>query len=187
MKKGIMLITNNVEDGEVVVPRDLLLRGKILIDLVSVLDSKEIKTSYGLNIVADFNLSEVNLNDYDFLMIPGGKYVKELLDGVERIEERNKVLEVIEHFTKSRKLITSICAGPRFLAYHGLLDDIEFTCYPGCQYDMQGEYLSDSLVVYQNNIITARSIAASVEYGLKIIEVLYGTEMKEEVKRQIVY
>lgn len=187
MKKGLMLITNNVEDGEVVVPRDLLLRGKILIDLVSILETNVVKTAYGLNIIADFKISEVNLKDYDFLMIPGGKYVKELLDTEDKIEERKIILETIKYFIDNKKLITSICAGPRFLAFHGLLDDIDYTCYPGCQYDMQGNYFENQPVVFQNNVITARSITASFDYALKIIEVLYGLDMKEEVKKQIIY
>lgn len=65
--KGLMIIGNNIEDGEALLTRDLLLRAGLKLDLVSIYKSnRKIKTAYGLNIQADYAVNEVELFEYDF-------------------------------------------------------------------------------------------------------------------------
>jgi len=63
MKKGLMVFSNNMEDGEALFTRALLVRGGLQIDTVSIGD-KEVKTSYGLYVKADYTLEEINLDTY---------------------------------------------------------------------------------------------------------------------------
>ncbi|MDL2292503.1 DJ-1/PfpI family protein [Acholeplasma sp. OttesenSCG-928-E16] len=164
MKRGLIIFSNNMEDAEGIFTRDLLIRAGLKIDVASS-DSKDITTAFGLKVKTDYLLSEISPSEYDFLVIPGGKYVMEIINNDKVI--KNLILE----FHKSQKLIAAICAAPRFLGQLGLLSKTKFTCYPGCEIDMPyGIYQKDEEVVKDKNIITARSVAAVVPFCAAIID-----------------
>lgn len=73
--KGIILLANHFEDTEALVTIDLLRRAGITVDMVSIEKSVDLVTQYNLKIKAEFTVDQLNLNDYSFLIIPGGKAV----------------------------------------------------------------------------------------------------------------
>lgn len=183
--KALFLVSNYTEDGETIVLRDLLLRSKFKVDLVSITDSLDLETAYGLKYKADYLLSEVDIKKYDFLYVSGGKYVSMVIDGKdhEKLENINKV---INYFYEKNKLIIAICAAPRFLGRLGLLDNIDFTCYPGCEHEMKGNYLRNQKVVVTDKIITARSIYSVFDLGYEVVKKLYGNDMANNLNLQLV-
>lgn len=183
--KALFLVSNYTEDGETIVLRDLLLRSKFKVDLVSITDSLDLETAYGLKYKADYLLSEVDIKKYDFLYVSGGKYVSMVIDGkdYEKLENINKV---ITYFHEKNKLIIAICAAPRFLGRLGLLDNIDFTCYPGCEHEMKGNYLRNQKVVVTEKIITARSIYSVFDLGYEVVKKLYGNDMANNLNLQLV-
>ena len=52
--------------------------------------------------------------------------------------------------------------------------------------DFGGEYV-DQYVVTDGKLITARAMAASIEFGFKLIEVLGSAELCRQVKERVVY
>ena len=181
MIKGLMIYSNNMEDGEAILTRDLLTRAGIHIDTVSSI-KKEVKTAYGVSVFADYELSEISLNEYEFLIIPGGKYVGEI------VNQDVNIKALIMEFHEANKYIAAICAAPRFLGQLGLLDDKKFTCFPSSEIDMKkGIYLKNEKAVIDGKIITGRSVGAVVEFSALIIETLISKNAANKVIKEIIY
>ena len=178
--KGLMIYSDNMEDGEALLTRDFLLRIGFKIDTVAY-NKKEIVTAFGLSVFADYKYDEISLNEYNFLIIPGGKYVGQIIDKSKHIND------VIVNFYERKKIIAAICAAPRFLGKLGLLNDKKFTCFPSCEIDMpKGIYLPNEKAVTDGLIITGRSVGCVVEFCGEIITNLLSKEAFDKLKKDIV-
>lgn len=60
------------EEVEMLTVVDMLRRAKISIDMVSITDQKEVTSSHNVTITADKILSEVNFDEAEMLILPGG-------------------------------------------------------------------------------------------------------------------
>lgn len=179
---GLILVNNNIEDGETIIPRDLLIRAGINVTLVSLTNSLNIKTAYNLNIKADKSIKDINLDNFDFLIIPGGSWVYNSLNTNHKLVE--KVKNIINNFNKRNKLIAAICAAPVFL--NELLENKKFTCYKGFEQYINGIYTAKG-VELTNNIITAGSVSYAYEFSFEIIKYLYNDNKVLELKKEILY
>ena len=79
MKKGLVLLTHGFEDTEGIATIDVLLRSGLQLDIVSVTNEHDIITQCNNKLHLDKCLSDCNLDDYDFLFIPGGRAVSSSL------------------------------------------------------------------------------------------------------------
>ena len=165
--KGIILLANHFEDTEALVTIDLLRRAGITVDMVSIEKSVDLVTQYNLKIKAEFTVDQLNLNDYSFLIIPGGKAVI-LTHLSSKITE-----DVVNHFAKKNQLIATICAAPSAVGKLGYLKNKEFTCFPGFEeYVVDGIYLPNKNVVVSNNYITAKAAGVTFDFAKEIIKYL---------------
>ena len=82
--------------------------------------AKSLATIFALN--ATF--AEVKAEDYDALVIPGGR-------APEYIRLNQTVLEMVRHFSKAGKPIASICHGAQVLAAAGVIQGKSCSCLPG--------------------------------------------------------
>ena len=125
--KGLIVFHDQMEDGEAVFSKALLVRAGMNMTSVSMSGKKEIITAYGQSVLSDLLYEEVQLNEYDFLVIPGGKYVSFTLGKNEYIDQ------LIADFYRHDKYIAALCAAPAFLGRLGFLKDKRYTSYPETQ------------------------------------------------------
>jgi len=176
--KGLIILVNNFEDVEALATVDVLRRSGIIIDTTS-LDNKDVITQSNNKIKVDYLLNEVNVNEYDFLILPGGKAVFNILDKDKRIDD------LIDYFYNNKKLICAICAAPRLIAKRGYFKNLKFTIFPGClDTEVEGENTNLGVVV-EDKFITAKSMYYSIEFALAIINKLQGPTQKEKIEKQI--
>lgn len=183
MKKGIILIGDLFEETEALVTRNILLRAGMEVSLVSSSDKAICVSSNGLKIDAKYLISEVNAKDFDFVVVAGGQWVSELIK-TPSLKQFKAIVALIHGFAELKKTVAAICAAPVFLAYAGLLDHSEFTCFPGFEKYMQGRYLNVP-AVHANNIVTGHSSGYSHEFALLLLEVLYNLENREKIESQL--
>lgn len=182
--KGLMLVGNNVEDAEAILTRDLLLRAGLKIDLVSVIkNNRKIKTAYGLKLETDFSYNEVELFEYDFLVIPGGKWVFEQLEK----PDQQIVSKLALYYHNNDKLVAAICAAPMFLGHEQLLKGKNYTCFPSCEVGIEGTYHKNKKVVVDDGFITGKGLGAAFEFSYEIIKYLLGSEAAEKVYQSTHY
>lgn len=100
----------------------------------------------------DKTFDEVNPEEYDGLVIPGGRmpeYVR-----------LNPALEkVVKHFFDAGKPVAAICHGPLILAAYGLLKGRKVTSYIAVKPDTEtaGATWVDEEVVVDGNLVTSRA------------------------------
>ena len=68
----------------------------------------------------------------------------------------------------------------------GYLKGKNYTCFTSMNEDFGGTYCNSG-VVTDGNLITAKSVAYSIDFAYAIIEKLMGTEILKKVYKQIYY
>ena len=176
--KLLMCVTDGFEDIEAIGTLAILRRAKLDVTFASI-DSNRALGRYGVHVVGLENLSSLNTDDYDMLVIPGGpEYIA---------EERNpSFLRMIQNFADHHRYIAAICAGPTILGHLGLLQHRRYTCFTSMNEDFGGTYVDD-YAVRDDNIITGKSAAAVLPFAFLIIETLMGKDYAQKVKDSIYY
>ncbi len=180
--KGLLLLANDVEDIEALGTRALLIRAGFDIVTMTFEKSLTVRTSYGLSVKADKNGKELDVGEYDFLVIPGGPYV------AKKIDKEQSIKKLAKSFTDKKKTVCAICAGPRFLARAGLLDNKKFTAFPGSEKDApNGIYRPEKKAVNHKGIITARGPGAVYDFVYEIVAELQGAKKAKALLKDIQY
>lgn len=169
MKNALILLADGFEETEALATHDILNRThEIKPVLCSIMEDRLVMSSAGLRVSADVSLKEIQQEDYDFLVLPGGK------KGVENLKGSSKVKELIQTFLSSKRGVYAICAAPSILAELGYLDDATYTCFPGFETG-KGNY-SGKEVEVDGRWITARSMAYTIPFAEEIVRKELGEE-----------
>ena len=173
MKKVLLMLADGCETLEALSVKDVCARAGIHCTLCGV-TGKNIITAHGIKVEADIEINNVDFNEYDALIIPGG------LPGAYNLRDNSIVVENVKKFYKEQRLIGAICAGPIVFNEAGILKGKTATSNPGFK-DKIGEVnYKEAPVVVDGNIITSRGPATAIEFALTIIKELgYEKEYKE--------
>lgn len=177
--KGLMIFADGFEDVEGLATVDILKRAGISLDLVAFNKDKKVLTSSNIRISLDFSLDEIRYENYDFLIIPGGRAV------FQHLNHSYEVAKMITYFCENKKLVGAICAAPALIGKLGYLRDKEYCVFPGCGDQIVHGKLSDQPVIIDQNIITARSMYYSCDFALAIVGYLSGNAKAEQIRKQI--
>jgi protease I len=79
----------------------------------------------GHNFVLNATFAEIKHQDYDGLVLPGGR-------APEYLRLNKQVLEIVRHFSDTDKPIAAICHAAQLLAAAGVIRGKEVSCYPAC-------------------------------------------------------
>lgn len=180
--KGMIVLVNGFEDIEAIVPIDLIRRGNIRIDTVSLTNEKSIISKSKISYVVDYLIEEIDANDYDFLIIPGGPAVSNYH------LQSSTTKQLVKKFQNDKKLIGAICAAPSVLGELGLLDNEKFVCFPGFEgYSSKGIYQENAKVVVSNNHITSKAAGTAFEFAYEIIKFLKGEQFAKNILNSVYY
>lgn len=174
MMRGICLLEDGFEETEAISTHDILTRThEIELDMVSCNGRGEVQTSMGLIIKCKKCLEEVELKDYEFCVLPGGKR------GVDNLKANGSAMNAIKSFIKEGKPVYAICAAPSILGELGYLDGKSYTCFPGFQVG-KGNYIHTGSVV-DGNLITGHSMFYTIEFAENIVKSLLGEEALDRI------
>lgn len=180
MKKVAVIFADGFEEIEGVSIVDVLRRGGVEAHVVG-LDKLPITGTHGVKFVCDMTLYDLEEDEYDMLVLPGGQ------PGVSNIEGNLKMREIIKRFDKKGKFVAAICAAPIALDAAEIVRG-EFTCYPSCEKAVRGgSYVSDKNVVQSGNIITSKGPATAMEFALELVKILNGEQVYNEVKNGLLF
>ena len=189
-KKILMLVGDFVEDYEVMVPFQTLLTIGHIVHAVcpdkkagdsvrTAIHDFEGDQTYtekpGHNFTLNASFDDVNVDDYDALVIPGGR-------APEYIRLNPKVLEIVNLFALADKPIAAICHGLQLLATAGVLKGKKCTAYPACGPDVTaagGEYQAIEIdgAFTDGNLVTAPAWPAHPAWIANFLKVL-GTRIE---------
>lgn len=179
-KKCAIFLANGFETCEGLIVVDLLRRAGVSIDMISMNDTLEVTTSHQVVLQAEKQYNTINTEQYDVLILPGGKVGTANLDACESLKEALK-----KHY-ESGKLTCAICAAPSILGKLGMLHSKKYTCFPDFDGEYGGEY-QQTLAVSDGNLITARGMGATIEFAREILKQLISEEDLKNVEHGIQY
>jgi len=172
-----IVLSNGFEDIEAFTVVDVLRRAGISIDTAGV-PGTMISSKSGIRITTDKKFSEINVEEYDGIVIPGGE------ENVKNLINYMPLLSAIERLNSKGKLIAAICAAPTILAKLGMLRDKRATVYPGLEKVLS--YPRAEKVVVDGNIITSQGPGTAMDFALQIVEFLLSKEKALMLKRSLV-
>lgn len=174
--KTMIIVTNGLEECEALMTYDLLYRAGIETDLVGLFD--EITSSHNLTFKPHKNIDDINEDEYDCLVLPGG------MPGTLNLENDERVSKLIDNFVRNDKYVCAICAAPSILIHKGLLQSGKFVCFPGFE---SGLVPANGKAVQDGKFITGKGLGAVVEFAYLIIKNLIDEDKAREVISKIQY
>jgi protease I len=183
--KLLMLVGDYVEDYEVMVPfQALQMVGHTVHAICPNKKSGEfVRTAIhdfegdqtysekrGHNFVLNATFADTKPQDYDALVIPGGR-------APEYLRLNPRVLEIVRHFAEADKPIAALCHGPQLLAAAGVIKGKRLNAYPACRPDVElagGIFVSLDVTgaTADGKLVTGPAWPAHPAWLAKFIEVL---------------
>ena len=139
-KRVLLLAGDFVEDYEIMVPFQTLLTVGVAVDAVcpGKVKGDSVRTAIhdfegdqtysekpGHNFTLNADFSDAKADNYDGLLIPGGR-------APEYLRLNSQVLDLVRAFDNAKKPVAAICHGLQILAAAGILSGRSCTAYPAC-------------------------------------------------------
>ena len=181
MSKAAIFFVTDFEEIEALTVVDILRRAGEEIEMVSVTGEKCVTGSHGVTVEMDRLLAEVDFDTLDVLVLPGG------MPGTKNLEACEALMEQVDAFAKSGKIVAAICAAPSILGHRGHLQGKKACSFPTFEDHLEGAEVCKCPAVIDGNIITGRGMGAAIPFGLAILEKLQGKEAAEAMAEKIVF
>lgn len=179
--KACLYLADGFEEIEAISVIDILRRANIKVEMVSIMGKKEVVGAHNISLIADQLFENIDHSMVDMIILPGGG------QGTKNMAEHIGLTTEIRKQEMDGKWIAAICAAPTILGALGLLDGKMATCYPGCEAQLTGaDFSSAASVIVDGKIITSRGPGTSFEFSLKIVEMLRGKEVANQLKEQMI-
>jgi protease I len=184
-KNILMLVGDFVEDYEVMVPFQMLLMvghtvhavcpgkktGQAVRTAVHDFEGDQTYTEKrGHNFTLNATFEEARAENYDALVIPGGR-------APEYIRLNPKVIEIVRQFASTKKPIAAICHGAQVLTAAGVVEGRKVSAYPAVGPEINragGQYVETAMdqAIVDGNLVTAPAWPAHPAWIGKFLEVL---------------
>ena len=189
-KKILMLVGDYVEDYEVMVPFQALLMvghtvhavcpdkkaGDIVRTAIHDFEGDQTYSEKrGHNFTLNATFAEIKAEDYDALVIPGGR-------APEYIRLNPAVITAVQHFANANKPIAAVCHGAQVLAAAGVISGKACTAYPAVGPDVKsagGKWMDIAIdkAHVDGKLVTAPAWPAHPDWLAKFLQVL-GTKIE---------
>ncbi|MDH0061123.1 protein deglycase YajL [Leclercia adecarboxylata] len=182
---ALVCLAPGSEETEAVTTIDLLVRAGIKVTTASVASDGNliITCSRGVKLVADAPLVEVADGDYDVIVLPGG------IKGAECFRDSPLLVETVRQFHHSGRIVAAICAAAAtVLVPHNIFPIGNMTGIPTLKDKIPEEQWVDKRMVWDPrvNLLTSQGPGTSIDFALKIIELLVGRAKAYEVASSLV-
>src|ERR1700688_1533360 len=189
-KSSLMLVGDDVEDYEVMVPFQALLMvghtvhavcpgkksGEVVRTAIHDFEGDQTYSEKrGHNFSLNATFDQIRVEDYDALVLPGGR-------APEYIRLNPRVLEIVRHFANAKKPIAAICHGAQILAAAKIIEGKRISAYPACSPEVElagATYAAISVdaAVTDGNFVTAPAWPAHPAWISQFLAVL-GTRIE---------
>ncbi len=148
--KALIISADNFEDSELLFPYYRLKEEGIEVE-VATPSCGTIRGKHGYEVKADRKIADIDPDDYDLLVLPGGK-------APETVRKEAAALAICRRFFEQNKPVAAICHGPQTLISAGLLKGRRATCYRTVAEELKeaGALYEDGEVVVDGNLVTSR-------------------------------
>jgi protease I len=170
-KKIAILATNGFEQAELLEPRKALSEAGATTEVISPNDG-EIKgwksKDWGDTVRVDKTLDQVNPQDYDALVLPGGVL------NPDHLRMNPAAVDFVRKFVNTGRTVAAICHGPWMLVEAGVVNGKSITSWPSLKTDLKnaGANWVDKEVCTDGQFITSRKPDDIPAFNHTIIDAL---------------
>ena len=177
MKKVFVLLANGFELIEAMTPVDVLRRCGAEVTTVSTEEDLWVESSNSVIIKADKYWEEVNFEEGDILILPGG------YPGYVRLRENRLVVSQVEKYLTTGKYVAAICGAPSLFSEHKLALQYKLTGHSSIQEDLKQNHIyTGETTTVDRNLITGIGAGHSLDFSFEIAALLFEKEVIEKVK-----
>lgn len=175
-----VFFADGFEEVEALTTVDLIRRSGTELKMVSIMGKKQVFGAHGIHIVTDLLFEDME-DGADMLILPGG------MPGTTNLKEHAGLAEALKKQYEASGWLAAICAAPSVFAGLGFLKDKNATSYPGClEAGDCANYLEEEVVV-DGKIVTSRGVGTAIPFALKLIEILKGKEVSDQIASSIIF
>ncbi|MBU0720494.1 DJ-1/PfpI family protein [bacterium] len=175
--KVLVPLACGFEEIEAVAIIDVLRRAEIEVLLASLDENSLVKGANGITVEADMELKNIDVDELDMIVLPGG------WGGTHALADDENVQNILKEMDAKGKNIGAICAAPFALNKAGVLKH-NYTCYPSVEEQIREEgYQGDkAMVIEDGNVMTSRGPSTAICFALQIVKKLKGEETYKMLK-----
>ncbi len=182
--KGVnIFLADGFEDTEALATNDVLRRGGVRTNLITISDEPFVASSRGImigveNFLSDCDLSAEGTGLRDVMIFPGGQ------PGTRNLAACKTLIKAMKAHYEAGGTVAAICAAPGFvLGQLDCWDGKVFTCFDGCgELPLsKGGMFVPKPAITDGQIITGRSAGHSIAFGLEILKRIKGEQAAAEV------
>lgn len=169
------------EEIEALTVVDVLRRADIRTHMIG-LTGIQVTGAHGITVQMDDTIKAITtLSDTMMMILPGG------MPGAKNLSEHKTLKNLLVEAYQTEVPIAAICAAPIVLSEHGLLKGRRATCYPGFESGLKDFVHDDRPVVHDGALITANGPGAAMAFALKIVEILKGHKVSEQLAASMMF
>ncbi len=173
-----VLLADGFEEIEAITPIDIMRRAGIEVKTAALTNDPQVRGAHNIKVTADMKITDIEPEDIELLMLPGGA-------GHELLDASNEVHYLINECIVRGKYIASICAAPSILGKKRIFDGKNATCFPGFEKYLYGANIKPDKVVVDKKLITAKGAGAAAEFGFTLTGILKGRAAADKLKEQM--
>lgn len=167
-KKALIITGQGFQDQEVIYPYYRLLEEEFQVDIAA--KNKEMLFGIlGLKIEANKSFDEINVEDYDLLILPGG------VKALEKIRQEKKITDFVKEWDSKGKIIASTCHGAQLLISAKVVKGRKISGYYSIKDDIEnaGATYIDAPFVIDKNIISSPHYKHSGPWMKEALKLFY--------------
>ncbi len=130
----------------------------------------------GYLVESEISFDDVNTDDYDAVLIPGGR-------APEYLRNDATVIKIVKGFWESNKYIFAICHGVQILVTAGLVNQKKIACYEHVKFEVEscgGIYVANDQAVKDGRIVTGKTWQSHPEFYRIVFSCLEAADKKLE-------
>ncbi|MDO5442379.1 MAG: DJ-1/PfpI family protein [Bacteroidia bacterium] len=186
MKGVTIFLAEGFEDVEALATCDVLRRGGVPVQLVSITDEPFVVSSHRVAVGADDAIDTFlryaefkGTDEKDVMIFPGG------MPGTKNLAANEMLMSLMQEHYDDGGTVAAICAAPGLVL--GQLEDIEgkrMTCFDGFEKIIgeRGAKFVPKPAITDGRIITGRSAGHAVAFGLEILKKVKGEKAAADVR-----
>lgn len=181
-KTALVIIAELAEELEVASPIDFLRLSNVKVTVAGLSGTEQVKCARGMLIAPEVSLESVRNEDFDVIVMPGGRY------GSDFIAESEIVGEMLKRQDSRGGLIAGICGSPKALLKNKIGFGKKITSYPTSKEKLCNDYdYSEEPVVQDGNLITARGPGQALAWSRAIAQSLVDRDsVKAALKHMLI-
>lgn len=190
-KKVLLLLADGFEPLEAAGFTDVFgwaaLDGYEPVELISAGFKPVLRATFGFSVMPHAQISELDLNDFDALAVPGGFAGAGFYD--EALSE--PFLDIIRHFDVQHQPIASVCVASMALGAAGIINGRRATIYHQIggkrkgQLEQYGALFVDQAVVDDGGIISSTGPGTAIEVALRLLANLTSPENAAHIRAKM--